>query len=158
MTKQCLMFLSSYPVSVTFQSFLLSASFQSFLSKSLYKSTGVALPSLRYRLNTMFYLSNCHTINLILIYPLWLDCQKTQKQSRKSLFFISHLKRNYKFFITILSSSRNQNTLLIAAIQPFNLLCRTTLNILNFRIFPHRFAHGHRLEIMQQDPTFYLMQ
>ena len=91
------MFLSSYPVSVTFQSFLLSASFQSFLSKSLYKSAYVALPSLRYRLNTMFYLSNCHTINLILIYPLWLDCQKTQKQFRKSLFFKSNLKRNYKF-------------------------------------------------------------
>ena len=91
------MLLSSYPVSATFQSFLLSASFQSFLSKSLYKSTGVALPSLRYRLNTMIYLCNCHTINLILIYPLYLDCQKTQKQSRKSLFFISNLKRNYRF-------------------------------------------------------------
>ena len=64
------MFLSSYPVSTTFQSFLLSASFQSFLSKSLYKSTGVALPSLRYRLNTMFTLYCCHTIKLILIYPL----------------------------------------------------------------------------------------
>ena len=63
-------FLSSYHGSTAFQRFLLSASFQSFLSKSLYKSTGVALPSLRYRLNTMFTLYCCHTINLIPIYPL----------------------------------------------------------------------------------------
>ena len=62
--------LSSFHGSTKFQSFLLSASFQSFLSKSLYKSAYVALPSLRYRLNTMFYLSNYHTINLILIHPL----------------------------------------------------------------------------------------
>ena len=86
-----------YHVSTTFQRFLLSASFQSFLSKSLYKSTGVAPPSLRYRLNTMFYLSNFHTINLTLIYPLWLDYQKIQKQSRNSSSLIFNPKGNYKF-------------------------------------------------------------
>ena len=89
------MFLSSYSVSVTFQSFLLSALFQSFLSKSLYKSTGVALPSLRYRLNTVFYLSICQTINLILIYPLKhnshvhfmiQECCIQNKGSPKSIF------------------------------------------------------------------------